>query len=99
MHFHPTYTEFLVGGFLLILGIIFAIAAFLETRGKKPPPFRSYYCTEYDDNPFQSGSFSEDEHILTDAQARFQHLSASHPGSANWRFTPSDSGLTNRESD
>jgi hypothetical protein len=71
MPFHLTDDQFLVGGFVLILGIVIAVAAFLEKRKAKAQQFRNYFCTEYDNSLLPDGSFKEVEDSLADRPSRF----------------------------
>jgi hypothetical protein len=58
---HLSNLQFLIGGFVLIIVTILALAAFLDLRGKrKATPFQNYFCSDFDqdqfdqDNPQQS---------------------------------------------
>ena len=61
MHYHLTEPQLLVGGFALLLGIIFAVAVVLEVRARKHPPFRSFFCAGLDQDLFAKIGFSEPE--------------------------------------
>jgi hypothetical protein len=68
--FHLT-NAMLIGAFVVILAIVIAVSAFLESRRKKPAPFRDYFGPEYDRDLLQQGAFSETEDWLADRHARF----------------------------
>src|ERR1035438_492219 len=70
MHYQPTNTQLLVGGFIFALFLIFALAALLERHSKKPAPFKNYFFCEYDDDLRQS-SWSEDEDGMQHHRSRF----------------------------
>lgn len=72
MHYHLTNTQLLVGGFIVALLLIFAMAALLERSRRKPAPFKNYFFSEYDDD-LQQSSWSEDEDGMQD---RRSHLSS-----------------------
>ena len=61
MHYHLTEFQVLVGGFALLLGVIFALAVALELRAKKHPPFRSFLGAGLDRDLFANVAFSEPE--------------------------------------
>jgi len=61
MHYHLTVPQLLVGGFALLLGVIFALAAVLELRAKRPPLFRSFFRAGLDRDLFAKVGFSEPE--------------------------------------
>jgi hypothetical protein len=61
MHYHLTETQLLVGGFTLLLGVIFAVAVILEFRAGEHPPFRGFLRTGFDRNLFAKTGFSEPE--------------------------------------
>jgi hypothetical protein len=73
MHFHPTDDQFLVGGFVLILGIVIAVAAFLEKEKKKSKaqPFSNYFCAEYDPSLLPDVGFEEPEDSPAERPSRF----------------------------
>jgi|ERR1035438_3966213 hypothetical protein len=73
MHYQLTNTQFLVGGFIFALLLIFALAALLERHSKKPAPFKNYFFCEYDDDLRQS-SWSEDEDGMQHHRSRFTPL-------------------------
>jgi hypothetical protein len=70
MHYHLTNTQLLVGGFILALLLIFALAALLEHLRKKPAPFKNYFFCEYD-RDFLQNSRSDDEDSMPDHRSRF----------------------------
>ena len=76
--FHLT-NAMLIGAFVLILAIVIAVSAFLESRRKKPAPFRDYFGPEYDRDLLQQGAFSETEDWLADRHARFAPLRLRDP--------------------
>lgn len=88
---HLTNLEFIVGGFALIVVAIFALATYLDGRKAKTPPFRNYFCTEFDqeqflqDSPHQD-SFSGPNEWLAYTQERRQAYEARTrtPQSSKW---------------
>lgn len=71
MHYHLTIWQSLVGGFVLILVIVFAIAGILRNRMAKTPPFLNYFGSKYDRDLLQHSSMSESEDWRSDRQPRF----------------------------
>jgi hypothetical protein len=59
MHYHFTNGEILAAGFFLILAIVFAISALLETIEGKRPPFRNYFDSEYERSLLRRDSFNQ----------------------------------------
>jgi hypothetical protein len=70
MYYNLTNTQLLVGGFILALLLIFAMAALLERSRKKPALFKNYFFCEYDHDFLQS-SCSDDEGSMPDRRSRF----------------------------
>lgn len=70
MHFHPTDDVFLVGAFVFILGIVVAVAAFLEKRKAKAPSFPNYFYSEFERSLLHDRTFKEDEDSLADHPSR-----------------------------
>jgi hypothetical protein len=70
MHLHLTDDQFLVGGFVFILGIVIALAAFFEKRKAKAPSFSNYFCSEYDQSLLHDGVFEEAEDSLAERPSR-----------------------------
>ena len=68
--FHLT-NAMLVGAFFVILALVIAASAFLDSRRRKPAPFRDYFGPEYDRDLLQQSAFSETEDWLADRHARF----------------------------
>jgi hypothetical protein len=78
LHYHLTEPQFLISGFILLLGIIFALAAFVELRAKKHPPFGSFFCVGLDRNLFAKIGFSEPEIPRPDRQKVFADIDDSY---------------------
>jgi hypothetical protein len=97
MHYHLTNAQFRVGGFVLILAIVFAIAAFLENRRAKTPPFLNYFGSEYDRAVLQHGSLSEAGGRLADRQTSFEDSYIRDLRAAEWRRSVSGETERNRK--
>ncbi len=63
MHLHLTTPQLLIAAFAMGMGIIFAVAALLEQRAKKAPPFQNYFATEYDRNLFPAEASESDDFL------------------------------------
>jgi hypothetical protein len=54
-----TDPQALIGGFVLILALILALAAFLDYRRKSKPPILNYFFPEFDQDHPELGSLVE----------------------------------------
>jgi hypothetical protein len=61
MHYHLTEPQIFAAGFTLLIGIIFALAAVLQLRAEKHPPFSGFFCAGLDRNMFAKFDFSQPE--------------------------------------
>jgi hypothetical protein len=77
---HVTNAMFLVSAFVLILGIVTAVRAFLANRTGKAAPFRDYFGAEYDRELCRLSSFSETEDWRADCHSRFAPFRFRDPG-------------------
>jgi hypothetical protein len=68
---HLTSAMLLIGGFVLILGIVVAVGAFLENLAGKAAPFRDYFGPEYDRDLLRHSAFSETEDWQAERHSRF----------------------------
>ncbi len=59
MYPHLTDLQFLVGSFGLIVGLILAVAAFLDYRRKTKPQLHGYFYSEFDQEHAPLGSYVE----------------------------------------
>lgn len=84
MHYHLTIPVLLVGSFVLILGIVFACAAFLDKRRENAAPFRNYFGSEYDRALLRNGSFSDADYVFSDPQTSIEDFDVRHSGPTNW---------------
>ena len=97
MHSHLTNTQLLVGGFIVALLLIFAMAALLERSRRKPAPFKNYFFSEYDDD-FRQSSWSEDEDGMPDRRSRFTPFRLRDSDANEQRARASGSAERGRES-
>jgi len=58
---HFSEPQLFIAGFTLLLGFIFALAAFLEFRTPKHPPLRSVFCAGFDRDLLTKIDFSQPE--------------------------------------
>jgi len=99
VHLHWTEPHFILGGFALILVIIFALAAILERRWGKGSAFRSDIGSE-DGNILLARSGSHDDHDGPDnLQARGADLSEWGIGSAQPRISFRDTSHQSSKKD
>jgi hypothetical protein len=84
LHYNLTLAMLFVGGFALILGIVFAFAAILENRRQNAAPFRNYFGSEYDRSLLRDDSFSEGEYIVSRPQTRFEDFDDRYLGPTDW---------------
>lgn len=96
MYYHLTNTQLLVGGFILALFLIFALAALLEYSRKKHVPFKNYFSCEYEQDFLQS-SRSDDEDIMPDYRSRFTPFHLRDPGANELNIGADGATLPNRE--
>jgi hypothetical protein len=87
----------IVGAFVLILGTVMAVKAYLENRAEKAP-FRNYYLPEHDRELLRLSSWSDDENQF-DRQTRFEAFNTrdrggnerySNGGGTTWRNRDQD---------
>lgn len=71
MHYHFSNAQFLIGALTLVLVIIFSVAAFLELRRKRNPPFMSFSDSDYDREFLKYTAISDDEDALCDRRPAF----------------------------
>ena len=81
-----TNIQFLVGGLALILVAIVAWAAVLENRRKKKRQFPNYFCSnfdpsEFDQDEYRQGFFTEAEDLSLDNRSRLQAYEANNTNS------------------
>ena len=60
---HLTIVLLIVGAFVLILGMITAVRAYLENRRQETAPFRDYFGPEYDRDLLRQSSWCDDENL------------------------------------
>jgi len=58
---HLTLVLLIVGAFVLILGTVMAVRAYLENRGEEMAPFRNYFGPEYDRDLLRQSSWCDNE--------------------------------------
>lgn len=80
-----THGMFLVSAFVLIIGVVPTVRAFLEHRREKAAPFRNYFGAEYDRELCPHSSYSETEEWLADCHARFAPFRHCDPGANQQR--------------
>ena len=74
MHSNPPNALLFVGALALSLGIVIAVKALLQNRGKKSAQFRNYFCTDFDCDLLELGSLSDDEDDRADHHSSFAPL-------------------------
>jgi hypothetical protein len=60
----------LVGAFVLVIGMVYAVRVLLQNRREQAAPFRNYFSTEYDSELLRHSALSEDEDWLADRHPR-----------------------------
>jgi hypothetical protein len=60
---HLTIVLLIVGAFVLILGTVKAVRAYLENRGEEMAPFRNYFGPEHDRDLLRQSSWCDDENL------------------------------------
>jgi len=83
MQAHPPDIQFIVGGLVLILVAILALAAVLEDRKKKNRRFPNYFCANFDPSEFEQqvlrqGSFAESEDLYPGNPSSLQAYDANN---------------------
>jgi len=60
----------LVGAFIFVIGMVYAVRLLLHHRREQAAPFRNYFSTEYDRDLLRFSALSEDEQWLADLRPR-----------------------------
>jgi len=84
LQYNLTFPLLFVGGCLLILGTVFALAAIFNNRREKPAPFHNYFGTEYDRSLPRNGSFRDGKFIFSENPATFEDFDVRYPGPTDW---------------
>jgi hypothetical protein len=77
---HLSDVQLLIGAFVLILAIVIAVSAFLDSRREKVARVRDYFGPEYDRDLLHHSSLSETEDWAADRHARFAPFRLRDPG-------------------
>jgi hypothetical protein len=97
MHYHLTNPQLLASGFALLLAIIFAVAAVLESRIERPSPFRSFFCAGLDRNLFANASFTETRERRADQITVFPDIDAAYLDSLEFQAKSRNASPDNLE--
>jgi len=98
MYVHLTNTQVIIGGFALILIIIFAVGAFLDKRWRTAAPHRDFGANQKPNSLRQSSS-CDDKDGSSNLYMRYADLSARSLGTAEQRITFRGKTLQNQEGD
>lgn len=85
MHFHFTHGEILLGGFLLSIAVVFAIAASVRFFENRRPPFLNYFDTPYGRTLLNTSSNREIESRFFDPRHVLEPLRARTRDHDDWR--------------
>ena len=60
---HLTIVLLIAGAFVLILGTVKAVRAYLENRGEEMAPFRNYFASEHDRDLLRQSPWCDDDKL------------------------------------
>ena len=86
MYVHLTNAQVILGGFALVLIVIFALAAFLDLRWGTAAP-RCDFGSSHRPNSLRQSSSRDDKDWSSNLYTRYADLSAGGLGTAEQRFT------------
>ena len=87
-----------VGAFVLILGTIRAVRAYLENRSEEMAPFRNYFGSEYDRDLLRQSSWCDNENLY-DRRTRLNALNIRDRGATERYSGGSGTTWRNRDRD
>ena len=95
---HLTLVLLIVGAFVLILGTVMAVRAYLENRGEEMAPFRNYFGPEYDRDLLRQSSWCDNESPY-DRRTRFNAFKVRDRGATERYSSGSGTNWRNRDRD
>ena len=95
---HLAIVLLILGAFVLILGTVKAVRAYLENRGEEMAPFRNYFGPEYDRDLLRQSSWCDNENPY-DRQIRLNAFSVRQRGASERYSSGSGSTWRNRDRD
>ena len=95
---HLTIVLLIVGAFVLILGTVKAVRAYLENRCEEIAPFRNYFGPEYDRDLLRQSSWCDDENLY-DRRTRVDAVNIRDRASPSGYSSGSGTTWRNRDRD
>jgi hypothetical protein len=95
---HLAIVLLILGAFVLILGTVKAVRAYLENRGEEMAPFRNYFGPEYDRDLLRQSSWCDNENPY-DRQTRSSAFNVRDQGATERHSSGSGSTWRNRDRD